>query len=69
MILLGKVSNPPREGCVFLGAKAPLGPLHLVKVKDKRKSFKIEYVARLARKLMLLFNISTSCIERVSKVV
>ena len=51
----------------FLGAKAPLGPLHLV--KDKRKSFKIKYVARLARKLMLLFNISTSCIERGSKVV
>ena len=51
----------------FLGAKAPLGPLQFVKVK--RKSFKIEYVARLARKLMLLFNISTSCIERGSKVV
>ena len=54
---------------LFLGAKAPLGPLQFVKVKDKRKSFKIEYVAGLARKLMLLFNILTSCIERVSKVV
>ena len=35
--------------CVFLGAKAPLGPLQFVKVKVKvkRKSFKIEYVAGL----------------------
>ena len=39
---------------MFLGAKAPLGPLQFVKVKVKvkvkRKNFKIEYVAGLPRK-------------------
>ena len=45
--------------------KTPLGPPHSVKSEVKQKSFKIDNLAELARKLLKLWETVTTCLSRV----